>query len=398
MYCPIVKMKLSKYILSLLILLLSMSLHAQFKKENFSLYGHVQELNTVWIQDFDEEWMTMSSVYNRLNFKWYVNDQFTFTVNARNMFNFGQMVYNFNQLDEYYNTLIIADPGYLNMTGPIAKNDAFILYSNVDRLSMNFTRGKWDVTIGRQRINWGINMLWNANDIFNTFSFFDFDYVERPGCDATRIQYYTGPASRLEMAIKIDSAENITAGALYQFNLSGYDFQLIAGKMISDLVIGGGWSGNIKNIGFTGEFSYFHDQQNFADTSGVWLLSVGFNYMFSNSLFVNVGVLYNSLGKKGDAGWGASPLTLNNLTPKTLSNGRLELFSQLSYPLSPIIQADLSGIYNPYDHSYFVGPGISFSISDNMSFLVMSQVFQGKAGTEYGGFGSMLFSRIKWSF
>ena len=37
-----------------------------------------------------------------------------------------------------------------------------------------------------------MNLVWNPNDLFNAFSFVDFDYEERPGSDALRIQKYTG--------------------------------------------------------------------------------------------------------------------------------------------------------------------------------------------------------------
>ena len=104
------------YILIIILVLLTNCIRAQFKKDDFSLYGHVQELNTIWIQDFDEQWLTMHSVYNRLNLKWYIHDNLTFTANVRNMLNFGQLVYDFNQIDNYYNYLVVEDPGFFDLT------------------------------------------------------------------------------------------------------------------------------------------------------------------------------------------------------------------------------------------------------------------------------------------
>ena len=53
--------------------------------------------------------------------------------------------------------------------------------------------------IGRQRINWGVNLAWNPNDLFNAYSLIDFDYQERPGSDAIRFQYYMGDLSVLNL-------------------------------------------------------------------------------------------------------------------------------------------------------------------------------------------------------
>ena len=61
--------------------------------------------------------------------------------------------------------------------------------------------------IGRQRINWGVNLAWNPNDLFNAYSLIDFDYQERSGVDAIRFQYYTGEMSSIEFAIQ--PGENI---------------------------------------------------------------------------------------------------------------------------------------------------------------------------------------------
>ena len=68
-----------------------------------------------------------------------------------------------------------------------------------DRLFIEWNKEKWNIRIGRQRINWGINLAFNPNDIFNAYNFLDFDYEERPGVDAARVQYYYGSFSGLDL-------------------------------------------------------------------------------------------------------------------------------------------------------------------------------------------------------
>ena len=45
-------------------------------------------------------------------------------------------------------------------------------------------------------------MVWNITDLFNPQSVLDFDYEEKPGSDAIRIQYFTGVIGRLEFVFK----------------------------------------------------------------------------------------------------------------------------------------------------------------------------------------------------
>lgn len=112
--------------------------------------------------------------------------------------------------------------------------------------------------------------MWNPNDIFNAYSFFDFDYVERPGSDALRLQYYNSEVSSTELAVKMNRDKQVTAAGLYKFNAFEYDFQVLGGTLNqTDYVVGCGWSGAIESVSFRGELSYFQPKNKFSDTTGV---------------------------------------------------------------------------------------------------------------------------------
>lgn len=383
-----------RYFQILILVLFVFNLHGQDRKK-LEFSGHLQNLNTVFIEDVHSEWLSTGSIYNRLNLKWYPTEHWTLSASARNVANYGQIIYNYYP---FYSDLLVQDDGFVDLTGTIARDSSYILYTNIDRANIKFTKGKFEATAGRQRINWGINTVWNPNDIFNTFNFYDFDYVERPGCDAIRLQYYTGYASGYQLAFKVDSDNKITAAGMYKFNRWNYDFQVLAGVMTSDVVVGAGWTGYIKSAGFTGEASYFRDRNHFADTTGIFVLSAGANYTFRNSLFANFSFLYNSNGTTGDAGYGNSFIVLQDVSPKSFSPARASLMGQLSYPITPLIQGDITSIANPYDGSFFVGPNVTFSLTDNIGLLLMSQIFVGDTGTEFGGYGQLYYMRLKWSF
>jgi hypothetical protein len=368
---------------------------AQDKQRKTHLSGFLQNLNMVYVEDIESQWQTMGTIQNRLNFKWYPHQNLTFSASARNLFSYGQLIYTNYPL---YSDLLIYDEGFINLTWPIAKDSSYILYTQIDRANFQFVKNNFDVKIGRQRINWGINMVWNPNDIFNTFNFYDFDYVERPGCDAVRLQYYTGIASSVEFAFKIDKNEEITSAAMYRVNKWNYDFQLLGGVYRDDIVVGLGWSGYIKDAGFTGEGSYFIDRKNLADTNGIFVFSAGANYTFRNSIFLHGSFLFNSNGTTGPAGWGSALFVVADVTPKTFTLAKYSLLGQISYPFTPLIKGDLATIYNPSDKSIFIGPNLDFSLSDNITLLLMSQIFLGDPGTEFGYNSSLYYLRLKWSF
>jgi hypothetical protein len=371
------------------------ALQAQADQRNYSLNGHLQDMQTLWIPDGSSRWQSMNQIKNRLDLRWYPSPAFSLHLGMRNNFSFGMMP----QL--YYPfmaDMAVSDPGYLDMTWLVAKDTSYFMTANFDRALITYTTGGFRATLGRQRINWGINSVWNPNDIFNTFDYFDFDYVERPGCDAVHLQYYTSATSSAEAALKLDSKGRITMAAMYRFNSKGYDFQFLGGYMAGDYLLGAGWSGQIGGAGFSGEMSYFRPGESFADSSGTFTGSMGANYTFGNSLMLQFEGLYNSAGTSGPAGMGTALFVSREVSAKSFTLARWSLFGNASYPLTPLVNLSMAAIFNPTDHSVFAGPTADISLTGNISFLLTAQLFFGEDGTEFGGYGKLAFARIKWDF
>lgn len=374
------------------------------KDRKYSINGHIQDLQMEWIQDYKGSWQSMNTISNRLDLRWYPKSWFRAHAGMRNIMNYGGLVEYSNILSKnpLFNTpsfhdIMVQDEGYFDLTFSIADERSFFVYSTFDRANVQFTRKNFVVTMGRQRINWSVNLVWTPNDIFNTFNYFNFDYAERPGCDAVLLQYYTGATSSLQLAGKIDHNEEITAAALYKFLLWNYDFQFLAGTMTEDAVFGFGWSGQIKGAGFNGEMSYFRDINNFSDTTGQLVASAGINYTL-NKWYFQVSGLLNTSGTSGPASMGNFIEFNSNITARNFTLARYSAFGQVSYQVTPLIKADLSAIYNPDDKSVFVGPSIDFSLTNNIGFLATSQIFMGNDGTEFGDYGSIYYLRLKYSF
>ncbi|MBN2638026.1 MAG: hypothetical protein JXR65_02935 [Bacteroidales bacterium] len=385
-------MKKIYFIFFILFILIAPKIKAQ--NNSIDVKGFLEYSNTTWAPSTSDTWMGLSSIYNRVNVHWYANNELTFFAGVRNNFDYGAMLAAFNPM---YEQSLTQDNGLMDLTFKWASGKSYVFYSNIDRLNFKWSHKKLELTVGRQRINWGINLIWNPNDIFNTYNYFNFDYVERPGSDAVLAQYYTGSLSSLQLAAKLDYKNRLTAAAMYKFNVANYDIQLLGGVMNQNIVLGAGWAGQIKGAGFTGEASYFRNKDHFADSTGQWVVSVGANYTFTNSLYLNTSFIYNSTGTTQKAGL-RNFLDMNNLSPRTLTLSRMNWFGEISYPITPLIKADLSAIVNPYDGSAFVGPSLSFNMTQNLEIYAMGQIFTGNKDTEYGDFGQLYYLRVKWSF
>jgi len=290
------------------------------------------------------------------------------------------------------------DNGLVNMSWNILNDSAYVLNIAIDRVWIDFAQPKFQITVGRQRINWSQTYVWNPNDIFNTYSYFDFDYEEKPGSDAVRFQYFTGPASRLEIAAKANKQQRITAAALYRFNKWEYDFQALAGLFEQhDLVAGIGWAGQIAKGGFKGEATYFHPVRNFNDTTGVFLASVEYDYTFKNSLFLQFEGLYNS-NSFNSADLLLQQMNAQLLNPKNPFLSGFSVFGNISYPVTPLINASLAGILNPDNGMYFIIPSVTVSLSNNLDLSLIVQSFQSYSGKSAIIGETLVFIRMKGSF
>ncbi len=380
---------MKKYITIILIFL---SWSSSFAQSNIEFNGYLQNMQTVWAPN-NQSWIFSNTISNRFNFTWYAKNNLVLRSSLRNIFDYGQFV----GLVPFYSEFATRDIGYFDLTEEVTSNNSYVLYSNIDRLNLIYTIDKLEIQIGRQRINWGVNSVWTPNDIFNSSSFINFDYMEKPGSDALRILYYLGFASSVEVVSKLDYKNDLTFASKLQFNKWEYDFQILGGFSESDYILGAGWSGNINTAGFTGELTYFGNRDNNLADKQILVSSFGINYMFANSLFISADFLFNSDGKVGKA------QSVNNLfnldySAKNLSPSKYSVFSQIQYPITPLTNASLATIFNPTDGSFFLSPSVEFSLNEDVYLFVSGQIFIGETLSEWGDYGQFYYFRLKWNF
>jgi hypothetical protein len=366
----------------------ALNLNAQ---EKFTIDGYVSQMgSTQFMKDSnDATWDYV--LHNRINMAWYPTHKFTMKMQIRNRFLWGET----QEQTPNYAKLAAADKGVIDLNWNLFDGKNNLLNSQIDRLYAEYINGNLELTLGRQRINWGRSLVWNPNDIFNAYSYYDFDYSEKPGADALRAIYYTGTAGKFELVSKMDSANNLTVGVLSKFNKWGYDIQILAGYVNGeDFVIGTGWEGNIKQFSLRGEVSYYYPEKSFTDTTGVWLATIGTDFSFDNSLMIQAEFLYND--KKSLTSLTQLIAAPNN--SKSLSISEYNFFVNVNYPVTPILSAYLAAMYYTDQNGYFLMPGFDLSLSNNLNFSLIYQYFNVEIFNKQRLAMNMAFARLKWNF
>ena len=385
-----------KRILLLLLVFIPLILSAQdsVKVNNVTMNGYVKDMQSFIFKDFKSVWTNSNLIHNRLNFKWFISPSFIASLEFRNRLLYGNILNRFPG----YNNMFDYDNGITRLSTNWFQGKNYIFNTSVDRLWLQYSSNKLQIIAGRQRINWGQNYVWNPNDIFNTYSYFDFDYEEKPGSDAVRIQYYPTSTSVVEFAAKINKQKKTTLAGLYRFNQWKYDIQFIAAMVNqSDLMIGTGWSGQLGKGGFAGEASYLRPMSHFIDSTGVFLASVGYNYTFKNSLFLQVEALYN--GNKNSANiFSIDQLTSSNLSARNLFLPDFSLFCSASYPITPLVNCSLAGIGNSKSKLYIIIPTLNISLSNNLELSFIGQILKYTEENIFRQDLNFVYVRLKQSF
>jgi hypothetical protein len=366
-----------------------------------ALNGYISDMQSIYLLP-GNQWMWENSLQNRLNLEAMPSTWLTANVQLRNRFIVG------NSLRKIpaYGESIDQDQGWLDLSwvheGDLGDSAGYLLTTAVDRLWLQFTFGNLEIKAGRQRINWGQTFVWNPNDIFNTYSYFEVDYPERPGSDALRIQYYTGMASTVEVAAKLDSARRVTAATYLRFNAWNYDLQLLGGLyQEEDLMLGAGWSGSLGPVAFRGEMSYFRDLDRLRDTTGYFMASAGWDYTFSSSLWIQLEGFYSAFAKELNSSHFLQFYS-GSLDVKNLAFTEWSLFGSVSYPFTPLINASFATIWFPQWKGCYLGPSFDLSLNNNLDLSLILQYFTAEFDIPGQGAqrqnNTFAFLRFKWSF
>ena len=373
-----------KYLILLIALFTSLNLRSQVKAD-----GYISAMPTWYRMENLNQKFWENNIHNRINLSYDFSSSVIGVVQFRNRLIHGKTVRDIPG----YAAVIDTDQGFLDMSYNLASGTSAILNMTIDRLWMDFYLGKVQIRAGRQRINWGQAMVWNPNDIFNAYSFFDLDYPERPGIDGVRIQWFTGMTSQMEGVFKIDRNPTSTIALRYRFNALRYDWQLLGGKLnTEEWAAGLGWSGQIGDAGFYGEGTYIIPD----NEQEVVIASTGIDYTFKNSLLWRSEFLFSSNLSSDQIDF--TNFISGQASIKNLSVAKYSIFTSFQYPVTPLFNATLNGMLFPGVEGWHAGTTLEYSVSTNLFFTTFFNLFVSKSTTNTKNKDYLGALRIKWFF
>lgn len=359
-------------------------------KQKWFINGYIKNLESF---SFDKNFQNNISdnlIHNRVNIKWKPVDNLILTAEFRNRLFWGETVKTTPDLaEQLHNKDEMFD---LSITW--IQKASLLCITNAERLNIEYRQKRWNLKVGRQRINWGITTTWNPNDIFNTYNFLDFDYEERPGVDGARGQYVFNNSCNAEIAWSGTGKKDENKGAVkLNLNKSGYDMQFIAGWYKTRPTLGLGWAGNINDAGFKGEVQYIAGRKDSADHINGTLEA---SYMFKKGWYLSGGMLYNKTGLIDPIGnWNTDNL---NISPENLMPTRWNLILTTSKEMTPLLSVNVSSIYAPGTKLMILLPSLKYNLASNLDVDLVWQSFFTEVDSRFEAVNHRAFLRMKWSF
>ena len=231
------------------------------------------------------------------------------------------------------------------------------IYSFKDKNNKNtsqFYRGylrysgeKHMLTLGLQRIPFGVGRIWNPIDIFNPIDITSIETDERKGTETLRYEYAINSLSNLDITLS-----NKKQAARIKGYLNVADVALVLVKNENKEIIGYEVEGEFKSITLRSEGGYFTDTQSYR-------YIIGAEYGFENSLTILTEFYHDS----------------------ELDSKQLAL--NLSYRYSPILYLNFLALRNFDNDAIMIAPSTTYSLSDESTIAIGAFIGVKESSNQY---------------
>jgi len=293
----------------------------------------------------------------------------------------------------------------------ITESDSFSWDHLFYRLYLDYESEHVGVTLGRQRVPWGVGRLWNPIDRFNAIGPLAIESDQSGGVDAVNARLrFSGFTYLQGVYAAAEDSDNQSYAARLHGVFRDVDYSLVAGVFEKALTVGFDLDGNLGDAAARVEVVWTHSDREIrpigsgaaSELGDFWQVVVSVDYLFDvgTGLYGLVEHLYN--GNALGFGYGlAGPLlpffeeTEDGLFVKFTSNARFggsrvvtrsENLTgvMLGYDFTPEIRGELLAIYDWNGTSASFFPTIRYDALAWLELTLGVQLFAGPRLSEFG--------------
>jgi hypothetical protein len=285
-----------------------------------------------------------------------------------------------------------------------------------------------DVTVGRQRIAWGVGRLWNPIDRLNPIPPLAIEADQSPGIDAVDVRLILSGFTYLEAVWAGGATSEEQAWAVRLHGVArNVDYSLLFGRFSGALTAGIDLAANLGEAGVAFEAVYADPSRDVWPVRGTrhelepfWqvVASIEHNFDVGSGLTVLLEHLYNGndLGfGEGDAGT-LLPFFESASTPPlpapTVRPASADIFggsrvvtlaphntgAMVGYEFAPLLRGDLIVLYDWKGGSAVFFPTLRWSPFASVELSLGGQVTTGPRLSQYGDLDPLVYVMAEWFY
>ncbi|MFC2158812.1 hypothetical protein ACFLT9_13345 [Acidobacteriota bacterium] len=255
--------------------------------------------------------------------------------------------------------------------------DSTDFLASLDRAYVDFYLPGFDITLGKQRIAFGVSRIWAPLDLFNRVNIFE-PGEEKPGVTGIKAYVPIGSSSSLTAVFAPENDFNsYKSGARFQSLVGGVDIGIsyIRYGLKKTDIFGLDLRGE-NFIGWWIEGGYF-----VSDIEDDLKIVLGFDYTFpvGAGLYWQSEFFYDASGQSDKSDYDLSDL----LAGDRFTLGQKYFMSSLSLPLTQFLSSGLAYIGNWTDGSWILSPSLRYDLAESVTLNVGFFLPLGSDGGEF---------------
>ena len=246
---------------------------------------------------------------------------------------------------------------------------------SISRLALWLGPENLRMTVGKQRLYWGVARVFRPLDIFNPLNFFEPGY-ERPGYNAILGYVSIGTLTSLRgIYVPQYNLKRSFVGLRFGSNVFENDigFSIMHRPSERKTIIGGEVTGEFI-VGYWSEFSHTWEA-----TTHYAKISTGIDYTFPFFIYGMIEYFYDGSGEADPDNYDFNQLILG----ERMLLAQQYLYASIGTIQNPFLRPSINAVINLNDGGTILIPQISYSLFENTEVTVGLNYFLGSKSSEF---------------
>ena len=383
---------------------------------DLDLRGYVKNYPSLAWDGGERDWLNTTRA--RAKLRWYATSAFTFAVEYDVAATIG------SPLDDPAFRQALASGGahreLVDLAAVVVDDEDLFAAHALDRLYVEYYSPIAVVTVGKQRVAWGVSNYFRPVDLFAPFAPSAVDKEERAGIDAVRVSVPWGMLSNIEAIYSPRKGfDDERIGARLRTNVREWDVGTIVGRFEGGEAAGASLSGAVFGAGIKAEALVVRDGYRKSASMLCYpesALCPGYVVLRGDYVRATLGAYYGFLWRNltvgGEAYYDGSEEPdilyydlIGLATGRRVTLARRYVAASASALAHPLVTLSAAGIVNLDDHSWFLNPQAAWSVSDGTDITVGVQLFFagespyiGNNLSEFGSTPNHAYAIVAWYF